>query len=181
MHSAAITPPGAPGIAPRWTSSAKSAVGTSATADSRVWFTISHGILNEIYTPRLDMACIRDFGFLITAKDYFSEEKRDAVSTVRMVEDGVPAFRLVNTARDGRYIIRKTILSDPDRAVVLQDIEFVPCVGALTDYALHALIAPHLVNAGAANTAWYGDYKGHELLFAEGRGTALAVASSAPW
>jgi glucoamylase len=181
MQSAAMTPPGAPGIAPRWTSSAKSAVGTAASARSSVWFTISHGILNEIYTPRLDMACIRDFGFLITAKDYFSEEKRDAASTVRMVEDGIPAFRLVNAARDGRYRIRKTILSDPDRAVVLQEIIFEPLVGALADYALHALVAPHLVNAGAANTAWYGDYKGHQLLFAEGRGTALAVASSVPW
>ena len=181
MRSAAIKPPGAPGIAPRWTSSAKSAVGTSASADSRVWFTISHGILNEIYAPRLDMACIRDFGFLVTSQGYFSEEKRDAVSSVRMIEDGIPAFQLVNTARDGRYIIHKTILSDPDRPVVLQDIKFEPRVGALADYALHALVAPHLVNAGATNTAWYDDYKGHEMLFAEGRGTALAVASSAPW
>lgn len=98
-----------------------------------------------------------------------------------MIEDGIPAFQLVNAARDGRYIIRKTILSDPDRTVVLQDIRFEPLVGALADYALHALVAPHLVNAGAANTAWYGDYKGHEMLFAEGRGTALAVASSVPW
>ena len=38
-----------------------------------------------------------------------------------------------------------------------------------------------LVNAGANNTAWYGDYKGHGMLFAEGRGMALAVASSVPW
>lgn len=181
MEHAAITPPGAPGIPPRWTSSAKSAVGTAASAASPIWFTISHGILNEIYVPRLDMACIRDFGFLVTAKDYFSEEKRDAVSTVRMVEDGIPAFRLVNAARDGRYRIGKTVLSDLDRAVVLQDIVFEPLVGALSDYALHALVAPHLVNAGAGNTAWCGDYKGHHLLFAEGRGTALAVASSVPW
>ena len=181
MEQIVITPPGAPGIAPRWTSSAKSAVGTSASGDSDAWFTISHGILNEIYAPRLDMACIRDFGFLITAKDYFSEEKRDTVSTVTMVEDGIPAFRLVNAARDGRYRIGKTILSDPDRPVVLQDIVFEPLVGTLSDYALHALVAPHLVNAGAGNTAWCGDYKGHRLLFAEGRGTALAVASSVPW
>ena len=75
-------PPGSPGIHPRWTSSAKSAVGTAARAESRIWFTISHGILNEIYSPRLDTACTRDFGFLVTARDYFSDEKRDTVSTV---------------------------------------------------------------------------------------------------
>ncbi len=173
--------PGAPGIEPRWTSSDKSAVGTAANPESRVWFTASHGILNEVYAPRLDMACIRDFGFIVTADGYFSEEKRDTDHTIEMIEDGVPAFRLVNTARDGRYRITKILLSDPDREVVLQEIRFEALSGQLSDYRLHALIAPHLVNAGADNTAWHDDFKGRPMLFAEGSGRALAVASSVPW
>lgn len=174
-------PPGSPGILPRWTSSAKSAVGTAASAESRIWFTISHGILNEIYSPRLDTACTRDFGFIVTAKDYFSDEKRDTVSTVSMVQDGTPAFRLVNTAIDGRYRISKTVFSDPVREVVLQEIRFEALVGELTDYQLHALVAPHLINAGADNTGWVGSFKGHPMLFASGRRSALAVACSVPW
>jgi glucoamylase len=174
-------PPGAPGIPPRWTSSAKSAVGTAARAESRAWFTISHGILNEIYAPRLDTACVRDFGFVVTAREYFSEEKRDTHSTIETVEDGVPAFRLVNTAVDGRYRISKTVFSDPVREVVLQQIRFEALVGVASDYQVHILVAPHLVNAGADNTGWCGDFKGHQMLFAEGRGTSLAVASSVPW
>jgi glucoamylase len=174
-------PPGAPGISPRWTSSAKSAVGTAAGAQSKVWFTISHGILNEVYTPRLDTACIRDFGLIVTAKDYFSEEKRDADHSVVLIEDGVPAFRLVNTSRDGRYRITKSVLSDPDRDVVLQELHFEALLGKPSDYQVHALISPHLVNAGAGNTAWVGDFKGRPMLFAEARGTSLAIASSVPW
>jgi glucoamylase len=181
MANNSITPPGAPGIAPRWTSSAKSAVGTAAGNGSRVWFTMSHGILNEIYASRLDTACIRDFGFIVTAQDYFSETKRDADHAGGMVEDGVPAFHLTSTARDGRYRMTKTVFSDPEREVVLQEIVFEALIGTASDYAVHAIIAPHLVNAGADNTAWYADYKGHPVLFAEGRGTALAVVSSAPW
>jgi glucoamylase len=173
--------PGAPGIEPRWTSSDKSAVGTAASPESQVWFTVSHGILNEVYAPRLDMACIRDFGFIVTAEDYFSEEKRDADHTVEMIEDGVPAFRLVNTSRDGRYRITKIIFTDPEREVVLQDIRFEALIGQIADYRLHTIVAPHLVNAGADNTAWYGDFKGRQMLFAEGAGRSLAVASSAPW
>src|SRR5207302_8702275 len=70
--------PGWPGISPRWTSSAKEGVGTSASYQSRVWFTISHGILNEIYYPRIDQANTRDMEFLVADGDqYFSEEKRD--------------------------------------------------------------------------------------------------------
>ena len=98
-----------------------------------------------------------------------------------MIEDGVPAFRLVNTAIDGRYRITKTVFSDPLREVVLQQIHFEALTGQLADYQLHAIVAPHLVNAGAGNTGWYGDFKGHQMLFAEGRGLSLAVASSVPW
>jgi glucoamylase len=70
--------PGHPGIEPRWTSSDKAGVGTALSALSRVWFTISHGILNEVYYPRVDQACMRDFGLLVSdGAGYFSEEKRD--------------------------------------------------------------------------------------------------------
>jgi glucoamylase len=173
--------PGRPGIPARWTSSAKSAFGTALTPQSRVWYTISHGILNEIYYPRVDYACTRDFGFIVTnGRDYFSEEKRHARSTVHPVEDGVPAFRLANVAADGRYRIDKTILTDPACDVVLQRISFRALDGA-RDYRLFALLAPHLVNRGADNAAWLGSHKGHEMLFAAGRDNAMALACSAPW
>ena len=56
---------GAPGIAARWTSSAKSGVGTALSPACRIWFTISHGILNEVYYPRVDHACTRDLGLIV--------------------------------------------------------------------------------------------------------------------
>src|SRR5216117_364943 len=49
-----------------WTSSAKSGVGTAVDAQSRVWFTLSHGIVNEVYFPRLDQANTRDLGLIVT-------------------------------------------------------------------------------------------------------------------
>ena len=174
--------PGGPGITARWTSSAKSGVGTAPTSASRVWYTLSHGILDEIYYPRVDYACTRDFGLIVTdAAAYFSEEKRDTQSTIRRVTDDVPAFMLRNEARDGRYRIEKTVLADPSRDVVLQRIRFVPLAGTIDDYRLCALLAPHLVNRGANNTAWVESYKGREMLFASGSGSALALACSAPW
>ncbi|WP_137387670.1 glucan 1,4-alpha-glucosidase [Rhodoligotrophos defluvii] len=175
--------PGAPGMEARWTSSAKSGVGTALTANSRIWFTISHGILNEIYFPRVDTACTRDFGLIVTdGRDYFSEEKRHTAHEVAMVEEGVPGFRLTNTALDGRYRMSKQIITDPLRDTVLQEVRFEPLHGTLLDYRLYALIAPHLVNGGAGNTAWLDDYKGTPMLFAQGRfGVSLAVACSVPW
>jgi glucoamylase len=167
---------------PRWTSSAKEGVGTALTQASRVWFTISHGILNEVYYPRIDQACTRDFGLIVTGPDmFFSEEKRHATHDVEALASGVPGFELTNRCVSGRYRIVKRVIADPARDVVLQHVRFEALIGAAADYRVFALLAPHLVNAGASNTAWIGEHKGDRMLFAEGRGTALAVACSAPW
>lgn len=174
--------PGAPGIPARWTSSAKSGVGTSLSPAGRIWFTISHGILNEIYYPRVDTACTRDLGLIVTGPGgYFSEEKRDAVHTIEPFEDGVPAYRLVNTASDGAWRIEKRILADPARPALLQEITFTALKGVPGGYRVYALLAPHLVNAGMGNTAWVGEHEGKPVLFASGRGSCLALAASLPW
>ncbi|OBZ95815.1 hypothetical protein ADU59_10725 [Pararhizobium polonicum] len=175
--------PGAPGIPARWTSSAKSGVGTALSPASRVWFTLSHGILNEIYYPRVDRACTRDFGLIVTGPDgYFSEEKRHAQHLITPFEKGVPAYCLTNTATDGAYRIEKRIVTDPLRSSVLQEITFTPLKGLAGDYNVYALLSPHLFNCGMGNTAWTGDYKGTPMLFATGRdGVSLALACSLPW
>jgi glucoamylase len=172
--------PGWPGIPPRWTSSAKSGVGTALSPVSRVWFTLSHGILDEIYYPRVDQACTRDFGFIVTdGAGFFAEEKRDCSFELTRLEDGVPAFQLTNTHLGGRFRITKNVLADPRADVVLQRVRLEVLTGP--PLRLFALLAPHLVNGGAHNIAWTGDYKGHRLLFAEGDGTCLALACSLPF
>jgi glucoamylase len=174
--------PGAPGIVPRWTSSAKTGLGTALSNQSRVWFTLSHGIFNEIYYPRIDQACIRDMGLIVTAgTKFFSEEKRDAGHIVEWLADGVPAFKLINTCRDGRYRIEKQIVTDPHRDTVLQSVQFYAQQGALSDYHLHVVLAPHLGNHGGGNTAWVGEFEGTPMLFARRNDCALALACSAPW
>jgi glucoamylase len=182
MGSADRYAPGWPGIPARWTSSAKSGVGTALGSLSRVWFTLSHGIFNEIYYPRIDQACVRDMGLVVTdGAEFFSEEKRDATSEVRWLAEGVPAFQVLNTCRRGRYRIEKRILTDPKRDAVMQQTRFTAQEGDVANYRLYVLLAPHLGNQGAGNTAWIGDYKGIPMLFAERGGNALALACSAPW
>src|SRR5947207_13420491 len=104
--------PGWPGIPPRWTSSAKTGLGTALGASSRVWFTVSHGILNEVYYPRLDHACLRDLGLIVTdGRAFFSEEKRDSVADITLIAPGVPGYHLVNTCRQSRYRIIKEVVA----------------------------------------------------------------------
>ncbi|MEP7027583.1 MAG: glucan 1,4-alpha-glucosidase [Candidatus Eisenbacteria bacterium] len=174
--------PGWPGGRPRWTSSAKSGVGTSLGPASRVWFTISHGIFNEIYHPDLDRACIRDLGLIVTdGRQFLSEEKRHTHSEVTQPVDGVPAYHLVNRCASGRYRVEKDIIADPWLDVVLQRTRFVPTEGVVADYHVYALLAPHLANHGAGNTAWVGEDQAMPMLFAQRGAFVLALASSAPW
>jgi len=174
--------PGWPGIPPRWTSSAKEGVGTSASYQSKVWFTLSHGILNEVYYPRIDQANMRDMEFLVADRDqYFSEEKRDTSRRISQLDPGVPAYKLVNTCKKSRYRMTKIVITDPERDVLLQKIHFDPIRGGLGDYGVYALLAPHIGNRGYANNGWVGNYKGTPMLFAQREGTALALACSTPF
>src|SRR5437867_11631881 len=96
-------PPGFPGLPPTWTSTAKTGVRTSAGTHSRVWFTISHGVLDEIYFPFIDQPNTRDLGLLITdGSEFFSEEKRDANHAITPIAAGVPGYQLTNTCKEGR-------------------------------------------------------------------------------
>ena len=174
--------PDGPGIPARWTSSAKTGIGTALNHASRVWFTLSHGIFNEIYYPSLDQACVRDMGMIVTdGVEFFSEEKRDTGSQVHWMADGVPGFRLINTCRNGFYQIEKQIVTDPHRDTVLQQVQFVAQKGALSSYKLYVLLAPHLGNQGSDNTAWVDELEGTPLLFAQREDHSLALACSVPW
>jgi glucoamylase len=172
------TAPGGPGLAPHWTSSAKDGVGTALSPRSSVWFTHSHGILNEIYYPRVDQACTRDCGLIITdgtPGGLFVEEKRGTNSVTRRLADGVPLFTITNTCLQNKFTIEKKIVADPMHDCVLQYIT-VSAPASVETLRMFALLAPHLVNGGAHNTGWIGDYKGRSMLFASGDGTCLAMA-----
>ncbi len=170
--------PGWPGIPARWTSASKCGVGT-ALGGSAIWFTLSHGILNEVYAPRMDQAATRDLGLVVTAAGgFFSEEKRHTRHEVACPVAGAPAWLLANTCTQGRYRIEKEVVTDPERPVVLQRIRFTPLQGRLEDYRLFALLAPHLDNRGAGNTGRVGSFKGLPALFATREGHALCLLCS---
>lgn len=182
MVNHSLIPPGKPGIPARWTSSAKSGIGKALNSLSQVSFTISHGIINEVYFPREDEACTRDMELIVTdGKDFFSEEKRDTKHFTETMGDGIPAYKIINECLQGKYSIKKEIITDPLRNTLLQKIEFLPTKGAKNDYRLYVLLAPHLSNSGGDNTAWVGDYKGVPMIFAERNGLVLALASSQNW
>ncbi len=165
MHQA----PGAPGITPRWTSSSKEGIGTAYSTSSHVWYTLSHGIVNEIYYPHVDSPNTRDLQLLISdGETFFHEEKCDLTHRTHRPEPNALLYRQINTASDERYRIVKEVISEPHSSVVLISVKIEIFDESLTDkLKVYVLLAPHLRDTGGNNTAYTCDVGGRPLLHAE--------------
>jgi glucoamylase len=170
---------GAPGTPPRWTSSVKDTVCTAYAASSRIWFTCSHGVLNEIYHPTIDRAQVRDMEFLVTDGETFvHEEKRDLLTTFEYIHPETLGVRYVNRDPEGRYSITKEIICDPHHSVVLMHVRIEGHEALLPRLKVYALLAPHLDGGGAGNSAHAVDIAGHKVLMAWKNTSSLAMAAS---
>jgi glucoamylase len=171
---------GAPGIEPRWTSSAKEGLGTAYHTSCRVWFTLSHGIVNEIYYPCVDEPNTRDFQFVITDGETFChEEKRDLDHRIEYPERDCLFYRITNSEPKGRYRVIKHILADPHRSVVLMHTQLEVLDESLRGkLRLYALLAPHIARQGAGNSGWCSEIGGNHLLHAERKGVHLVMGCS---
>src|SRR5438552_6360602 len=160
---------GAPGIEPRWTSSAKEGVGTAYHTSCRLWFTLSHGIVNEIYYPRVDQPNTRDFQFLISDGETFChEEKRDLNHLIEYPERDCVLYRLTNSERQGRYRLVKHVLTDPHRSVLLVHTRIEVLDESLRGrLRCYALLAPHIARHGACNSGWCSEIGATKLIHAQ--------------
>ncbi len=171
--------PRGPGSKPRWTSSAKTGVGTSTSPMSRIWYTVGQGVLNEIYFPDIDKANTRTIRFLIAdGANFFSDEEHDASHEVASFADGVPGYRVISTCKAGRYRIVKEIVPESVRNTLLLRVHFEQLEPSSNPLQLYLYVEPHLADRGADNTCWVGQYQGLTMLFAQREQASLAVSSS---
>jgi len=173
---------GAPGIAPRWTQSAKDAIGTAYSAGSTVWFTVSAGILNEVYYPTIDRPQIRDLQYLVTdGESFFHDERRHLESRLHPIADHGLGIRIDNADRERRYRIVKEVIADPHQPCVLIHTRLEGDEELLARLRLFALLAPHLDVGGWENSGYVAEAAGRELLTAHKHGTWLAMAATVPF
>jgi glucoamylase len=173
---------GHPGIAPAWTHSTKEGVGAAYHTASRVWFTHSHGILNEVYYPTVDSPQIRDLQYLITdGESFFHEEKRDLSTELEYVDHHTPAFRITNREPRGRYRIVKEVIADPHLPCVLMQTRIEGDEDFLKKLHLYVLVAPHLESRGWGNNAAKVEVCGKTILVAFRNDTYLALGATAPF
>jgi glucoamylase len=158
---------GAPGIAPTWCSSDKDFV-TTALGSSRVWVTIGHGIIDEIYWPSTGEPQIRDFSFYLVGAQGFIDLKR--VRRYRLSTPGpyLPVLTITHYGDD--YELALEILPDARRDALL--VRF----AIQGPYRLAAILAPHLGSTGRDNRAWVEQGSG----YAQRGDCAVCLSANAP-
>lgn len=136
---------GSPGVPPTWSSSDKDFI-TTALGTARLWATIGHGIINEVYWPSTGSPQIRDFSFYLVGDSKWIDLKR--VRRYQLATPGpyLPALTVTHTGDDYQLVL--DILPDPRRDVLLVRYSL---KGA---YRLVLIVAPHLDSTGTANQAW---------------------------
>ena len=151
---------GFPGISPTWSSSDKDFI-TTALGTSRLWATIGHGIVNEVYWPSTGAPQIRDFSFYLVGEKSWIDLKRVRRYTLSTPSPYLPLPTISHTGSD--YRLELEILPDPRRDVLLVR------YAIEGPYRLVVIVAPHLGSTGKENHAWIdGDSayanRGHSAL-----------------
>ncbi len=170
--------PGGPGATPTWSPGQKDAI-TTALGNARVWATVGHGIVNEVYWPSAGDPQIRDLGFIVAGNGAWQEVKILAGWTIATPEPDVPIPTVVHTGTG--WTLTVEIVPDPNRDVLLLSWELQG-----QGVKLYPLLAPHLevhqeINpadqgpVGADNQAWVG---GDNSLIAMRAGVALCLTSA---
>jgi glucoamylase len=168
---------GAPGLEPRWTSSAKDAVSTAYAVSSKAWFTVSHGIHNEVYHPTIDRPQIRDLQFLITdGETFFHEERRDLIHEFDYIDSDALAICVHNRDPEGRYTLVREMITDPHCPTVLVHVRLEGEEQFLSRLHVYALLAPHLEGGGMGNSARVVEVAGKRVAIAWRNSMSLAIS-----
>jgi glucoamylase len=158
------------GVPHHWADAAKESVGTSYGRDtSRVWFTTTHGILSEVYYPRIDRTQIGDMQLLFSnlgdGQPSFLEEKRDFTLKYQDTEF-IPRAKVEGVySRNGvniRFV--KEVVVDPSSPVLRVKYSFSELPAGMKIHVLHKPAADGdgegdvgrmaLTNEGPVLVAW---------------------------
>src|SRR5690349_17168730 len=165
--------PGAPGAAAMWAPADKHGFGTATGTASKVWYTLEHSELTEVYYPDLGTPSLRDLQFIVTDGSTFADLERDATtSTVTMPDPRSLTYQQTDTPTSGDYRLIKTYVTDPARSTGLVSVTF----HALTakPYQVYAYVDPSLTNNGMDDS---GTCTSGQLLASDGHTASAVVAT----
>jgi glucoamylase len=154
--------PGAPGGRAAWAPADKQGFGTSATRDSRVWFTLRKADLTELYYPDLSHPSARALDFMVDGK---------RVTTGIVTQDELTYTQVSSTSK---WRLTRTYATDPESSVVMVKVRFESLDATGHDVELE--FDPQLYNDGTDDVGWT---RGHALLAHDSRIASALVGRPA--
>jgi len=161
--------PNAPGKDAQWATAGKQGVGTSATLESKVWFTLAQGVMTEVYYPDVTVANVHLLQFVVVNKTTgkIETEKDDTTQQIEylnkksLTSPAEPptslSFYQTNWSKDKKWRIRKKYITDPTHNTVLIDVEFTQKSDSKDIYDVYVYYDPSIGNSGMHDTAWTQD------------------------
>ena len=170
---------------PRWTRGDKDAVG-SAYSTCPVWFTLTGGVVSEVYFPRIDMPQIRDVQLIVTdGTSFFHDGWRSYDVQYDAIEVGVPGYLMTCTAKDQPYQILYEIVTTANTSCLLLHtvVKALPAApaGFLNSLHVYVLVAPHIDGTTERNTGYVAQTRSGKVLLAQRDDKWLAVGASVPF
>lgn len=158
---------GAPGMPPTWSSSDKDFV-TTALGSARLWATVGHGVINEVFWPSTGEPQIRDLTFYLVGEGAFVDLKRVRRYELQTPAPYLPLLTISHSGPD--YRLSLEVVPDPLRDVLLIHFDLEG------PYKLVGVLAPHLGGTGTDNIAWVEEH----ALLARRLDNALALVADVP-
>ncbi len=168
--------PGGPGKDAQWATAGKQAVGSSATLESKVWFTLAQGVMTEVYYPDVTVANVHLLQFVVVdpKTKKVETEQDDAIHEIKVLRPDSLTFQQVNTAKSGKWKITKTYVTDPKSDAVLIDVSFDTKDPSLSLYVYYD---PSIGNSGMGDVGYRGGVADLDLQYLEATDPKMGKAS----
>ena len=151
--------PGGPGSDAQWATAGKQGIGTSATLDSKVWFTLAQGVMTEVYYPDVTTANVHLLQLIVVnTKTKQIETEFDDMKSVDDETGRFLTFEQTSKPKSGEYQINRRYTTDPERNTLLigVDIAFLTArsLREAGNYEFYVYYDSSLSNSGMHDTAW---------------------------
>jgi glucoamylase len=187
--SRADNAPNGPGMPSVWAPGSKDFLGTSASDDSKVYFTGAQGMLTEVFYPSPDCVQNIDQEFLVEDADKTfgpvdGEEKLQHKQSAKLLDKRAMLWEATTTANNGAWKITKKIFTDPTRSTLIERVTFqvLKSGKSVKDFNLFVLNHPGINNGGDNdNSRTLTNVDRVMLVASKPNTTASALAASIPW
>jgi glucoamylase len=143
--------PGEPGTAAYWDEPSVDGFADSLGADSKVWYTLGDGELENAFYPETDTPDTYGLQYVVTNGSSFTDlETTGTTHAISLADPTSLTWQQVNTATNGDFTITKTYIADPSRSVILVQTTFDNTSGS--PLQLYVDYHPYLDNDGMGNT-----------------------------